>query len=96
MTRTRIKPERTAEIEAAARELFAAIDAARPPNIRCLSSKLSDGVTFVTVLHVQEGTENTLAALPAYREFQARLKDCLAEPPVAGPATVVGSYRMLE
>jgi hypothetical protein len=32
--------------------------------------------------------------LPEFREFQEGLKGWVAEPSVAGPATVVGSYRV--
>jgi hypothetical protein len=95
MTRTKVKPEAAAAVEAAGRRLFAALEQVGPGNVRCVSSKLSDGVTFVTLLHVDDGTENPLPALPAFRELQELLRDSMVEPPVAGPATVVGDYRLL-
>jgi len=53
-------------------------------------------VTFLTVLQVDEGAENPLPALAAYRVFQEELRPCVAAPPVADRLTIVGSYRFFE
>jgi hypothetical protein len=43
------------------------------------------------LLGVEDGADNPLFALPAYREFIANLKDWL-EPATQEPLGVVGSY----
>lgn len=59
-----------ADVETAIGQVFSAIDRAEPENVRYASCKLADGVTFVAVLEVDEGTENPLPALPEFREPQ--------------------------
>jgi hypothetical protein len=46
------------------------------------------------LLQLEEGIENPLAAVPEFREFQANLKDWIAEPPTTEQLTVVGSYNL--
>lgn len=94
MVRSRVKPEHVMDVEAAVQRLFSSIEHARPANVRYASSMLPDGETFLALLQVEEGTENPLPALPAFREFQERLKAWVAGPPVAEQLTVVGSYRL--
>jgi hypothetical protein len=94
--RAKVKEENVADVEAAAEKMFAAIEQAQPANVRYASCKLSDGVTFVALLQVDEGTDNPLPALAAFQEFQAGLKSWLAEPPAPEQLTVVGSYRLFD
>ena len=95
ITHTKVKAEAVPAVEAAGKKLFEAIARARPGNVRCVSSRLADGLTFVTVLDIDDGTENPLPRLPAFRELQEVLGSAVTEPPVAGPASVIGDYRML-
>lgn len=95
MTRTKVNVENAPAVEAAGRKLFAALEESRPANLRCISAKLSDGVTFVTLVTIDEGTENPLPTLPAFQELQAVLRGSVTEPPVGGPATVIGDYGVL-
>lgn len=94
--RAKVKEENVADVEAAAEKVFAAVEQEQPGNVRYASCKLSDGVTFVVLLQVQEGTDNPLPALPAFQEFQENLKSWVAEPPVPEQLTVVGSYRLFD
>jgi hypothetical protein len=54
--------------------------------------RLADGVTFVHVA-VKDGDDDPLSRLPAFLEFQREIGSRVVAPPVASPATVVGSYR---
>jgi hypothetical protein len=92
--RASIKPEAVAAVEAAAAELFAALDRHRPANLRYGSCRLVDGTTYLILLQVDEGTENPLPALPEFQRFQAGLREWSAAPPEAGPGHVIGSYRL--
>jgi quinol monooxygenase YgiN len=94
MVRAKIKPGKTAELEALAKEMFAAIDAAQPQGVRYASSKLADGETFVILLALDDDDHNPLLTVPAFRDFQDNLKDWIAGPPEVAELTPVGSYRL--
>lgn len=94
MFRSTVKAEHIAEIEAAAGRLFAAVHRERPDGLHYASCRLSDGVTYVILLALDDGVENPLPALPEFAEFQEGLKRWLAGPPTTERATVVGSYRL--
>ncbi len=91
ITRTRVKQEKVSDVERAARKLFASLRAAPPRDVRVATALLADGVTFVTFLQLENGAENPLPSMPAYREFLEVLRPCVAEPPVAERGTVVVS-----
>jgi hypothetical protein len=92
MVRSKVKEESVAEVEAAIRELFSAIERARPAGVHYASSRLEDGVTFVALLGLDEGVDNPLRALPEFVKFQEDLKQWIAEPPTPEQLSVVGSY----
>jgi hypothetical protein len=92
--RATIKPDAVSEVESAARDLFAAIATLSPPNLRYGSVRLADGVTFLIMLQVEDGTENPLPQLPEFQQFQQGLRAWSAGPPDVSAADVVGSYRL--
>jgi quinol monooxygenase YgiN len=94
MVRAKIKPDKTAELETFAKEMFAAIEAAQPQGVRYASSRLADGETFVILLALDDDDHNPLFAVPAFRDFQDNLKDWIAGPPEVAELTPVGSYRL--
>src|SRR4051812_49536733 len=94
IAQAKIKTERVAEIRAAASEMFAALDAARPEGVRYAWGVLPDGETFVVLVQVDDGVENSIPDLPEYQALQERLVGGLAESPDSQPLTVVGSYRL--
>lgn len=95
MVRSRVKVENIADVEAAVRTMFSAIEESQPQGVRYSSCKLPDGVTFVAFLELDDGVDNPLPKLPAFREFQENLKNWLAEPPRPEQLTVIGSYKLL-
>lgn len=82
-------------VEASAADLFAALDRLRPENLRYRSCRLADGVTYLILLQVDEGTENPLPTLPEFQRFQAGLREWTDRPPEAAPAHVVSSYKLV-
>src|SRR5690348_17229778 len=94
MVRAKVKADKVAELEKAAGEMFAAIEAARPQGVRYASCKLPDGETFVILLALDDDEDNPLVAVQAFRDFQENIRNWIAEPPVAEPLTPVGSYRL--
>lgn len=96
MFRARVRAEQAEEVEASVRRMFAAIEREQPKGVRYASCRLADGVTYVILLQLTEGTDNPLAALPEFQQFQQGLKGQLAEPPTQDQLTVVGSYGLFE
>jgi hypothetical protein len=94
MIQAKVKDDKVAEVEAAAKAMFAAIDEAGPKGVRYASCKQRDGVTFVIFLAVEDGIENPLPAVPEFLQFQQSLPGWLVEPSAPEPLTVVGSYNL--
>ena len=94
MVQAKIKAESVTDVQAAAKNMFAAINAAQPEGIRYASCLLPDGETFVALLQVDDGVENPLPGLPEFREFIGGVEASRAEPPNVQPLTVIGSYRL--
>jgi quinol monooxygenase YgiN len=93
MARAKVKADKTAELEKASREMFAAIEAAQPQGVHYASWRLPDGETYVVLLELDDDEDNPLFAIPAFREVQDNLKNWIAGPPVVEQLTPVGSYR---
>jgi hypothetical protein len=94
MVQAKVRAESVADVAAAARKMFAAIDAAQPEGLRYASSLLPDGETFVALLQLDDGVENPLPGFPEFREFLEGVEASRAEPANVQPMTVIGSYRM--
>ena len=94
MIRATVRTESVPEVEAGAREVFSAIAEAQPTGVRYASRKLPDGVTFVAILEIDDGIDNPLPTVLAFRKFQENLKNWIAEPPTPEPLEVIGTYRL--
>ena len=94
MVRSKVKADGVAEVEAAIEKVFSAIEEMKPDGVRYASCKLTDSATFVAFLELEKEGENPLTAMPAFQEFQATLKDLVAEPPIPETLEVVGTYRL--
>jgi hypothetical protein len=95
MFRAKIKAGKTAELEKAAKEMFAAIEAAQPQGVRYAWCKLPDGETYVLLVGLDDDANNPLVAVPAFKDVLNSLKnDWIAEPLVVEQLTPVGSYRL--
>jgi len=93
MLRTTVKPESAADAEAGVKTLFAALAEAKPEGIRYTSYRLADGLTYVVLLEIEEGIDNPLPKVAAFREFQENLKGWLAGPPAPDQLVTIGDYR---
>jgi hypothetical protein len=94
MIRAKLKAEGVSDVDAAAEKMFSAIDAAQPGGVRYASMRLPDGVSAVAFLALEDPADNPLQAIPEFREFQERLPEWLAEPPIVEELTVIGSYEL--
>ncbi|MFG1805342.1 hypothetical protein [Streptomyces sp. NPDC049040] len=95
MFRATIKPEKTAEMEAAGKELFAAIEAAQPQGVRYAWSRLGDSETYLLIVELDDDDANPLAAIPAFGAVMAELKtNWIAQPLAMDQLTPIGSYQL--
>jgi len=94
MVEAKIERESVTDVQAAAKKVFAAIDAAQPEGLRYASCLLPDGETFLAFLELDDGLENPLPELPAFQQFLQLVEASRAEPANVQALTVVGSYRL--
>lgn len=74
-------------------QVFAELDQERPEGLRYAAFRLGEGRDFVHIAAIDG--DNPLARVAAFGRFQRDIADRVVDPPVAAPATLVGSYRML-
>jgi hypothetical protein len=94
MAKAKIKAEGVAEVTAATKKMFAAINAAQPEGFRYASLLDADGQTFVAIVQLDDGVENPVPGFPEFRELQEIVEGSRAEPNAVEQWTVVGSYRL--
>jgi hypothetical protein len=77
--------------------VFAELRANSPEGIRYISFKEHDGRTFVHLVSVETETgANPLEQLPAFKAFQATVRDRCEIQPVSMMLDAVGSYRIFD
>jgi hypothetical protein len=91
VVRYRTRPDTAEENARLVEGVFTSLAEVEPSGFRYTTYRLADDVSFVHVAHFA-GTENPLATLPAFAEFQRQLAQRCAEQPSPSEATVVGSY----
>lgn len=94
MVRGDVNPDHIDDVEAAVKELFAAIDEAQPAGVHYASCRGADSATFLVLVQVDDGIDNPLPGIPAFVEFQQRLAAWLVGPPTPEQLTVLGSYAL--
>jgi hypothetical protein len=95
MVRYKVKPGRADENEKYIAAVFAQLEKERPSGVRYASFKLDDGVSFVHIASIETGDgSNPLAALAAFKEFTANIRERCNEPPVSAELEAIGSYRL--
>jgi hypothetical protein len=90
--RYRTRPDAAEENVRLVEAVYAALAKARPADFEYATYRLEDGATFVHVARLPD-TDNPLAGIPEFAEFQRELTDRCVEQPDPKGATVVGSYR---
>jgi hypothetical protein len=94
MLHRKVNEENVADVQASLEKLFQEIDQAQPAGVRYASGTLTDGVTFVALLQVENGSDNPLLALPAYGELLKNLEQWAEGPAAMEQMTLIGSYRL--
>ncbi|MFO0749078.1 MAG: hypothetical protein U1F43_25960 [Myxococcota bacterium] len=84
MVRYTVKDEQVEANERLVREVFAELRSQATPGVRYATSKLEDGRTFVHIAAIDAPAgANPLTSLPAFKAFQAGIRERCSEPPVA-------------
>ena len=98
MIRSKFNTEHVADAQAAIEKVVQALEESQLAGVRYAVTRLSDGVTLVALLEVENSEnpalDNPLRALPAYADLLENLKQWQAEPPTVEQMTVIGSYRL--
>jgi len=94
IVRYKVKADKADENEKFIRKVFEELHKNRLDGLRYACFKLSDGVSFVHIVSIEttDGT-NPLIETPAFKSFNAAIKDRCEEQPVLTEITEVGSYR---
>jgi len=98
MIRSKFNEEHVADARAAIEKVVQELEQSQLAGVRYASTGLSDGVTLVAFLEVENSEDpardNPLLALPAYADLLENLKHWQAGPPTVERMTVIGSYRL--
>jgi hypothetical protein len=93
----KVKPDRAAENESLIKKVFEELSQSKPDGLRYASFKQEDGVSFVHVASIEtEDGVNPLDNSPAFKAFQAEIRDRCEVPPVAIQLDGIGSYRFFD
>ena len=90
MVRYKVKPEQVARNEELVRAVYEELHRLEPDGLRYATFKLPDGVTFIHLADTDGG--NPLTELPAFKAFQAGVRERCDEPPVVSELSEVGSF----
>jgi hypothetical protein len=90
--RYRAKPDQAERNAELVRAVYEELHRADPPDMRYATFLLDDGVSFIHIAEF-DGTENPLAKLDTFKEFQRDIEARCDEQPVAMQADEVGSFK---
>lgn len=94
VVRYKVKAGKAAENQKLIEKVFEELHRNSPSGLRYASFKLGDGVSFVHIVSVETADgHNPLIETPAFKAFNAGIKDRCKEQPVLTEMTEVGSYR---
>ena len=93
LVRYKVKADKVAENEALVKEVYKQLHEKNLEGFHYSTLKLGDGVSFVHIAVADNEQVNaTFSNLPAFKNFQAGIKDRCDELPVAVPFTAIGAY----
>lgn len=93
MVRYKVKPDQAEENQRLVEQVYAELQRNTPAGLRYATFKENDGVSFVHIASIEtENGDNPLAQLPAFKTFQAQIKERCTELPVVIDLQEIGSY----
>jgi hypothetical protein len=96
VVRYKARPESADENQRLIEQVFRELHVSLPDGVRYLVLRLEDDTFLHFVGTDRADGKSLLPELDAFRSFQSGIKERCVEPPRPSPATIVGSYRMLE
>lgn len=92
IVRYKVRPGKADENEMYIHEVFEELHKNVPAGLRYASFRLSDGVSFVHIVSIEtRDGNNPLIETPAFKRFNAGIKERCEEQPVLTEMTEVGS-----
>jgi hypothetical protein len=96
LVRYRVKADNVAENERLVQAVYRGLQEIGDPDVHYATFKLNDGCTFVHIASfASKEKQPVLTESPAFKAFQAGLKDRCDQMPDSQPLTEVGSYRFV-
>ena len=97
LVRYKVKSNRVEENETLVKEVYKQLHENNIDGFRYTTIKLEDGVSFIHIAFTDTEEANAaFSKLPAFRNFQANIKDRCEELPVVNQITVIGSYNFMQ
>src|ERR1700730_338484 len=97
LVRYKVKANKVAENENLVKEVYRQLHEKKLNGFHYSTFKLGDGVSFVHIAFSDtEEARTEFSSLPAFRNFQANIKERCEEPPVVNEISVIGSYNFQE
>jgi hypothetical protein len=95
IVRYKVKPDRAEENEGLVRAVYDELRRSQPDGLRYATLRLDDGVSFVHLAEMEDGT-NPLTEVGAFQRFSENVRERCEEPPVVSDVKVVGSFKLFE
>ena len=93
LVRYKVKSNKVDENETLVKEVYKQLNEKKIDGFHYCTFKLADGLSFVHIAFSETDEANTaFSNLPAFKNFQANIKDRCDELPVAGPVSIIGAY----
>ncbi|HKB43857.1 MAG TPA: hypothetical protein VKC90_05695 [Chitinophagaceae bacterium] len=97
LIRYKVKADRVTENENLVKAVYKQLHESNIDGFHYTTVKLEDGVSFIHIAFVDKEEANAaFNQLPAFKSFQANIKDRCEEPPVVNQITVIGSYNFIQ
>jgi hypothetical protein len=93
LVRYKLKADKVTDNEILVIEVYKQLHEKKIEGFHYCTLKLADGLTFIHIaLADTEEANATFSHLPAFKNFQANIKDRCDELPVVNAVTVIGAY----
>jgi len=93
MVRYTVKPDQADANQRLVEQVYAELQRDAPSGLRYATFKQNDGVSFVHIASIEtESGDSPLSQLPAFKAFQAQIKERCEELPVVVDLDEIGSY----
>ena len=96
IVRYKVEPGRGDENTDLVKAVFAELKETKPNGVRYATFVADDGLSFTHVASVDEGVENPIPQLDAFKVFQQGLRERCEEKPTPTPVREVGSYNFFD